>query len=102
MKSDVSYLFGEVLPFEEGEEVMPGTTIKRVLRCPNCVLPDKMLDSIYCANKRYWIKENQNDVISHCRLFEIPAKEKAYLMCEDLCLCESCDKECVGNEEPQG
>lgn len=95
MKKNLEYLFGEALPFEEGDEVMPGTTIKRVLRCPNCILPDKMLDSIYCAERRYWIEENCNDIIAHCRLFEIPPKEEKYLTCEEDCLCDVCEEDCI-------
>ena len=99
MDEKFKYLFGEALPFEEGEEVIPGTTIKRVLRCTNCILPDKMRDSIYCADKRYWIEENANDVIAHCKLLEIPKNEETFLLCENLCLCEACcEKDCIGKE----
>lgn len=78
---------------------MPGSTVYRVLRCVNCIMPDRMLDSIYCAKARYWILENLNDVISHCALLEIPEREKNYLMCEnDECECRTCTQECVGKK----
>lgn len=94
MKKDLEYLFEEIEPFGEGDEVLPGCTVKRVLRCINCLRNDKFLDSIYCAQKRYWIEENCNLVIPHCGLFEIPPEEEVYLDCyEDEC--KTCKRKCV-------
>jgi len=95
----IDYLFGEAASFIEGDKILPNMTVKKVLSCRNCLRSERFLDSIYCAEKRYWIEENLNLVIPHCWLFEIAETELNYLDCyEDEC--ESCKKECVLNENP--
>ena len=92
---DIDYLFGEKMAYEEGDEVAPGLSVKKVIRCVNCLLPDKFLDSIYCTEKRYWIEENANLVLSHCSLFEIPTGERTYLECEKQKCEGDCNEDCV-------
>jgi len=96
MNQDLDYLFEDIEPFGEGDEILPGITVKRVMRCVHCPRDDKFLDSIYCCEKRYWANENANLIIPHCQLFEIPLEEEAYLDCDEDG-CEDCRKECIKN-----
>lgn len=91
---DLEYLFEEISPFGEGEEFFPGLTVKRVVRCINCLRNEKFLDSIYCAQKSYWAEENPNVVMPHCGLFQIPIEEENYLDCDED-NCKECEKKCV-------
>lgn len=98
MNNKFDYLFSETIPFECGDIIAPGMTVRKALRCIGCLVPDKFLDSVFCTQKRYWIEENLNLIISHCSLVSPNEQERTFLMCKEEVCNTNCKNKCLNNK----